>query len=79
MDLKGIPEKDFKRLAHFLGDEGAYEFIKKNKFSYNDVVMKIIRLELSTFLRSKPIYYTIIFIIAAIIFFLLMFPDLFFF
>jgi len=79
MDLKGIPKTDFESLSSFLGEKDAYEYLKKRKFNYQAVVMKILRLQITTFLKRKPFYYTIILIIVAIVFLLLMFPDLFFF
>lgn len=79
MDLRGIPEDDYKRLAYHLGEEEAKELIKKYKYNYQAVTMKILRLEIKAFLKAKPVFYTVLFIVIVIIFFSLMFPDIFIF
>ena len=79
MDLKGLPESDFKKLAQLLGDEKAYAYLVKRRFNYQAVVMKILKLKTKAYLKRKPIYYAVIFILLVISFIILMFPDLFFF
>lgn len=79
MDLKGIPEDDYKKLARHIGEAEAEELIKKYKYNYQAVVMKILRLEIRAFLKAKPLLYTVLFVVLVIIFFILMFPDIFIF
>ena len=79
MDLKGIPEDDYKKLARHIGKAEAEELIKKYKYNYQAVAMKILRLEIRAFLKAKPLLYTVLFVVLVIIFFILMFPDIFIF
>ena len=79
MDLKGIPDKDFRRLKYYLGEEGAYEYIKKRNYNYQAVITKILILDVKSYLNRKSVIFTILLIIVILLFLILFFEDLIFF
>ena len=79
MDLKSIPYSTYEKLALYLGNEKAYEYIKEKKYNYQAVITKILILDIKGFLKKKSFIYTILFFLLIIVFLILFFEDLIFF
>lgn len=79
MDLKGIPYSVYQKLAVYLGEKEAYEYIRKKRFNYQAIVTQILILDIKNYLKKKPFIYTLLFILLVVVFLVIFFEDLIFF
>lgn len=79
MEYNGIPEKDIQELINYLGEKEAYDYIEKRKYNYQAVATKLFLLGLKSYLKRKPLIYTIIVIVIVGVLLLLIYEDLLFF
>jgi hypothetical protein len=69
-DPTKIPESTYKEIVELMGREKAEAFIEGEFYNYQAVSSKILKLRFKRFIRSKPILFAILVLVAIAMIFL---------